>query len=176
MFLSTQSFRFLDIINYLGPGTSLWEVREKVRKPPDKIMAAVWVVWLCTQTGLWGFAAVSLLVLKTEERVCLVTGRVWRMPASVPGEGNKNVRRLVRLWQQSGCRTIPGSAREKMRRFYSGLGVDILKTLCRFRGCHCSTSCVECCRGLRPRVVCAGEEGVWDAQSGSSGRAKSSFH
>ena len=103
MFLSTPRFRFLDIINYLGPGTSLWEVGENVRKLPDKIMAAVWVVWLCRQTGLWRFAAVSLLVLKTEERV-------RRMPLSVPGEGNENVRWLVRVLQQSWCRTIPGSA------------------------------------------------------------------
>ena len=65
-------------------GHELWEVGENERKQPDKIMAALWVVWLHSQTGLWEFAVVSLLVLKTEGRVCLVAGRVWRMPASVP--------------------------------------------------------------------------------------------
>ena len=42
-------------------------------------------------------------------------------------------------------------ALEKMRRFYSGLGVNILKTLCRFRVCHCSISCVECFSGFTPQ-------------------------
>ena len=167
--LSTPSFRFLDFINYLGPGTSLWEVGENVRKPPDKIMAAVWVVWLCRQTGLWGFAAVSLLVLKTEERV-------RRMPVSVPGQGNENVRWLVRVLQQSWCRTIPGSAgkNEKVllrawcQHFKDALSIPGVSLQYLLRG--------MLQRFYAPELYAPGKK-VYEMfkGAGSSGRAKSSF-
>ena len=51
---------------------------------------------------------------------------------------------------------------EKMRGFYSGLGVDILKTLCVASGCVIAVSRAWNAAGvLRPRVVCAGKQGVY---------------
>ena len=79
MFLKTEKFLFLDIINYLGPGTSYAAWVKGLRMFDTEVMAVLRVDGLSRKAELPRPARLSSVVFETERRVRPETLRVHGM-------------------------------------------------------------------------------------------------
>ena len=96
----------------LGPGHHLREVGQDLRSRLDQVLAPVRVVRQPRQAGLSRASALHGLVFQAQGRVRTHAEGVRRLPSHLPRARYANLRRLARVLQQPGRRSLSGSPAE----------------------------------------------------------------
>ena len=102
MFINTPKFKFLDVLNYLGPGITYEKWGQDLRCYPCQVLAPVRVVRQPGQAGLPRPASLHGLVLQAQGRVRANAEGVRRLPPHLQRAGHADLRRLAGVLQQPG--------------------------------------------------------------------------
>ena len=126
MFMSTPNFKFLDIINYVAPGTS----NDKWVKTYGAELTKSWLPykWLDTVEKLdypelpayWHFFS------KLKNEIALTTEEYFLVSSSLEGKRMKTFADWLRHYNSLDVKPFL-EALEKMRGFYTDLDIDIIK-------------------------------------------------